>query len=137
MPTNEPSEPLDAQAILLTLARFDVEFVVIGSVAALMLGATVGTLDVDVFPEPSEENLDRLARALLDMDAAVVGAGRVRDFGNGAWLRTSEVWNFTTRLGRLDVLLAPAGIDGFPSLAAAATAADAGGVTVMAARSNT
>ncbi len=133
MPHDEPNEPLDADEILRTLKRFGVEFVVIGGVAAVMLGATVGTLDVDVVPEPSDENLDRLATALLDMDAEVTGAGRVRDFGDGAWLRASNVWNFTTRLGRLDVILAPAGLDGFPELAAAATAADAGGGTIMTA----
>ncbi len=109
------------------------QFVVIGSVAAMMLGATVGTLDIDIVPEPSDENLSRLSEALLALHAEVTGAGRVRDFGDGAWLRASQVWNFTTRLGRLDILHSPAGVSGYAALAAAATIEDVGGVPIATA----
>ena len=48
-----------------------VEYVVVGGFATVILGSSLPTEDVDVLPDRSEENLDRLARALQRMNAQI------------------------------------------------------------------
>lgn len=68
--------PLDANAILGELDAHDVDFVVIGGVAVQAHGHTRTTQDLDLVPEPSAENLARLAEALRALGARPVGALR-------------------------------------------------------------
>ena len=126
-------ESIEFRAILHRLVSDGVEFVLIDGVAAIVLGAPIVSLDVDVVPEPSDENLNRLSEALLALHAEVLGAGRVRDFGDGDWLRASRSWNFATDLWRLDILHAPAGVTGYAALAAEATNENVDGVMIMTA----
>ena len=59
----------DFSAILKVLARHEVEFIVVGGVCAVLLGAPVATFDLDIVHSRTQENLDRLARALGELDA--------------------------------------------------------------------
>ena len=59
----------DFSAILKVLARHEVEFIVVGGVCAVLLGAPVATFDVDIVHSRSEQNLDRLSLALEELDA--------------------------------------------------------------------
>ena len=59
----------DVRGLLAVLDRFGVEYVVTGSVAALLLGVSLEPGDLDVTPAPEPENLERLARALADLEA--------------------------------------------------------------------
>ena len=52
-----------------TLARHGVEFVVVGGVAAVLNGAPVSTLDLDIVHARTPENLERLLAALAELDA--------------------------------------------------------------------
>ncbi len=52
-----------------TLARHGVELVVVGGVAAVLNGAPISTLDLDIVHARSEGNLDRLLAALTELDA--------------------------------------------------------------------
>lgn len=52
-----------------TLARHGVEFVVVGGVAAVLNGAPISTLDLDLVHARTSENLDRLLAALGEIDA--------------------------------------------------------------------
>jgi len=52
-----------------TLARHGVELVVVGGVAAVLNGAPISTLDLDIVHARSQENLDRLLAALTELDA--------------------------------------------------------------------
>lgn len=61
------------QTILATLQRFDVEFVVVGGVAAVLHGAPVTTFDLDALINVSEGNADRLLAALSELDARYRG----------------------------------------------------------------
>ena len=56
-----PETATDFSAILAVLARHRVEFIVVGGVCAVLLGAPVGTFDVDIVHSRSEQNLDRLS----------------------------------------------------------------------------
>src|SRR5437773_866032 len=53
-------KPLRAYQVLATLREHHVEFVVIGGIALAAHGYIRGTKDVDIVPEPSPENLQRL-----------------------------------------------------------------------------
>jgi hypothetical protein len=53
----------DPLRLLRVLDEHDVDFVVIGGVAARLQGAPILTQDVDVTPAIDDENLERLARA--------------------------------------------------------------------------
>jgi len=65
---------LDLPGILRELTEAGVEYFVIGGVAVGYHGYVRATKDVDVVPSPVAENLERLARVLARLDAAVDGA---------------------------------------------------------------
>ena len=66
-----PSEVDDAAAavILETLERHHVNYVLIGGKAAQSHGWTGETRDLDITPQTTDDNLDRLARALDELEA--------------------------------------------------------------------
>ncbi len=55
--------------ILELLNKFDVEYIVVGGVAAVIQGAPVTTFDIDTLVRVSEVNAARLERALNVLDA--------------------------------------------------------------------
>ena len=61
----------DGNAILAVLARHEVACVVIGNYAGLLRGVDLATEDVDITPATTAENLERLAGALAELDAAI------------------------------------------------------------------
>jgi hypothetical protein len=66
--------PLDAARIVQSLARHDVDYVLIGGLAVQAHGHVRTTQDADVLPERSEENLSRLADALHELNARPAGS---------------------------------------------------------------
>ena len=52
--------------LLATLVRHDVQFIVVGGVAAIVQGAPITTFDLDVVYARTPENLANLERALED-----------------------------------------------------------------------
>jgi len=60
---------VDFRALLTALARADVEFVVVGGVAAFLDGAPVMTFDLDIVHSREESNLERLHMALIGLEA--------------------------------------------------------------------
>ena len=55
-----PSPETDFFAILETLTRHGVEFVVVGGVCGVLHGAPISTFDLDVVHARTQENVDRL-----------------------------------------------------------------------------
>jgi len=92
--------------IFAVLDRHRVGYVVVGSVAAILHGAGYTTEDLDVVVDFSDENLDRLAGALTELDARFYDlAGRtIRPDAHR--LRANRMNLLVTRLGRLDILRA-------------------------------
>jgi hypothetical protein len=121
----------EPERILETLAAHDVDFVLIGGLAAASHGSPFLTQDVDVTPEASIANLDRLSAALKELDARIraegVEAGLPFDH-DGESLADSGVWNLTTRFGDLDLSLRPSGTEGYPDLSRTAKVSEAFGV---------
>jgi predicted nucleotidyltransferase len=115
------AEPeLAPERILGVLRDHGVRFVLVGGYAAVIHGSPYLTTDVDVVPEWTRENLERLSEALDAMHARVVIPGEPEgvDFGHdAASLGNSNVWNLVTDHGRLDITFVPSGTSGYEDLA--------------------
>jgi hypothetical protein len=114
-----PRQPeFDGNAILAILARHKVTCVVIGNYAGLLRGVDLVTEDVDITPATSAENLERLARALAELKAAirVPGEPPVPLPADPRLLANAEMWNLTTRHGNLDITTRPSGTQGYDDL---------------------
>jgi hypothetical protein len=96
--------PPKLRELLAALAGHEVEFIVVGGVAAVLEGAGMMTDDLDVLVETSEPNLERLLAALEDLEAVYRDpAGRpLRP--DAERLGSFRLHLLDTRLGRLDLL---------------------------------
>jgi hypothetical protein len=103
--------------LLLTLTNAQVEFVVIGGVAVGVHGFIRATKDLDIVPDPTPENLARLARVLAEINAQHVG---LADFSSGefpydptdpAQLAEGANFRLETSLGPIDIMQLVAGIE--------------------------
>lgn len=109
----------DPVAVLRVLTEHEVDFVVVGGVAARLRGAPLLTQDVDITPACTDDNLERLATALEHLEARL----RTKPEPEGVpflfdphLLRSAKVWTLTTRHGDLDLVMSPAGTTGYPDV---------------------
>ncbi len=131
-----PAERFDPQAALAVLEQHGVLFVAIGGYAAILHGSPYPTTDVDITPETSTQNLDRLAAALRALDARV----RHPDIPEGlpfacdaTSLAAAIFWNLKTRYGDLDISFTPTGTHGYQDLLRDALTIELRGVPVRVA----
>ena len=101
---NEKQTELNLSAILEGLLEADIEFVLVGGLAAVVQGAPVTTMDVDIVHNRSSENLSKLIKFLNSVDTIyrrpddkVIKPNAKDISGMGHFL-------LTTRFGPLDVL---------------------------------
>ena len=133
--------PLQAAELLQLLDRHAVRYVVVGGLAATVHGATRVTFDIDLVPEWTDDNLDRLASALRDAEAELQAPGSQTPVAfpiDARSLRQFEVSTWRTRLGDLDVIVGtPTATRGelarYETLAPRATEREAFGVTILVA----
>lgn len=129
-------KPLDPERLVTTLARHEVQYVLIGAVAARLQGFPRATADADITPATDAANLERLAAALRELHAKVytesVPEGLPFDC-TAASLRRASLWNLVTDAGRLDVAFTPSGTDGYADLIRDAVRFEVFGETLMAA----
>jgi hypothetical protein len=116
---------LDAAAIVATLNRHRVRYVVIGAFAAIAQRAPIApTRDIDLTPQESTENLRRLSAALTELDAGVrtdSDQGGLPFDHDAASLRRAATWNLVCRYGEFDIAFRPSGFDdGYTGLVARA-----------------
>jgi hypothetical protein len=128
--------PFDPERILTTLSKHDVRFVLIGALAARLHGFPRLTADADITPATDSANVEKLAKALRELDAKVytesVPEGLNFDCSAKALLR-AEMWNLVTDAGRIDIAFKPAGTEGFEDLSVTADKFKAYGVAFLAA----
>lgn len=108
------------QDIFETLDRHGVRYVLVGGLAAILHGASHLTTDVDVVPEESKGNLERLSAALHELEARirVVGEPDGVPFDHSAEsLARVRIWNLQTAKGDLDIAFEPSGTHGYDDLA--------------------
>jgi len=148
-PGGEP--PFDPLAILAALARHDVRYVLVGGLAATLHGSPFLSADVDITPERSVANLERLAAALAELGAELGTevqapevqapevqanpalervSGRSGPERGADSLAAASMRRITTHFGSLDILFAPAGPTGFEDLRAQAQLVELCGVRV-------
>lgn len=92
-PHHHPDRPPDVPALLGALARHGVRGVLAGSVAARAWGADVEPGDLDLVPALDRGNLERLAAALIEVEASidgVVGIWTPQPSGWKKWIPTPE-----------------------------------------------
>jgi hypothetical protein len=101
-------QPLKAEPLLSVLVEREVDFVIVGGFAVAAHGFPRATKDIDICPNPAEENLARLAAALDDLGARSIGLdGFEGEFDlrpDMDGLKMEGNWTLITRHGRLDVL---------------------------------
>jgi len=123
----EPLTDEAAAAIVGVLHAHGVTFIVIGGFAIQLhrVEGLARTSDIDVTPERSRQNLERLAEALTELQARLRG-DRLPDEGLPVpWHvdlldRMDTALNLITRFGPLDLSLKPSGTDGYPDLVGSA-----------------
>jgi len=88
-----------------------VDYVVVGGFAAVVRGSSLPTRDIDIVPSRVPENLDRLARALTRMNAAIrIPGDSVPTRIDGAFLANMPfMLNLVTDFGEMDLTFTPAG----------------------------
>jgi hypothetical protein len=110
-------DALDPIPLLRHLSDRGVRHIIIGGFAVVAHGHVRASKDLDIVPEPSRENLERLVSALTDANAADLAIGdfdpleiplsatRIDDLEQGGNFR------LTTDLGALDIMQWASGIE--------------------------
>jgi hypothetical protein len=135
--TDDPDRvPLDAAALFEVLERHRVAYVVVGGYAAELHGSVRRTVDVDVVPRTTLDNLERLTQALRELRARI----RTDDDSAGLPFATSaevlagmSMLNLVTAHGELDLNFTPTGTAGYEDLHTDATTFIVGRVQVQVA----
>lgn len=125
------SHPVRLRELLARLTGAEVEFVLIGGLAMNAWGYMRATRDVDVVPDPSPENLERLDALLLELEGKVDVDGKLLE-GSAirTFLRTGDRTLVATNLGQVDVLQGLPQVPSFATLDRQAKAVDIDGLTV-------
>ena len=121
----------DFDRIASTLARHRVAYVLVGGMGAVAHGSALPTEDVDITPSRDRANLDRLARALTELNARIRSEGEPQGVEfpcTGAFLEAMPMMlNLTTDAGDIDLTIRPSGFpQGYDELAPRAVVLDVG-----------
>jgi hypothetical protein len=92
-------------ALLRTLLRHRVDFLIVGGVAAQLEGAPILTFDLDILCSRSPENMMRLLAALQEVKARYRDPAGRHIEPDAARLATLQMHLLVTDLGPLDVLV--------------------------------
>lgn len=113
-------QQFDPRAVLTALERNYVDYVVIGGLAQVIRGADLITHGVDICPSFATGNLDRVARAAIELDATRLDGSplEITDEAVG----DEVVIALATTAGMLQIVSSPAGAPkGYVDLRRAAT----------------
>jgi hypothetical protein len=95
----------DLEGLLRALADANVEFIIVGGVAAVLHGVPINTHDLDIVPAQTAENLDRLHAVLQGLSARFRPVRPDRDLPvTLEHLRGTGQLLLSTNLGPLDIL---------------------------------
>ncbi len=94
----------DYLEILQVLVRHGVDFIVVGGVSAVLQGAPLTTMDLDIVHSRKADNLKRLSPALAELDAYFRGRGNQKFRPDMTHLSSPGHQLLMTRFGPLDLL---------------------------------
>ncbi len=100
----ESIRPVRFRELLAALVDGEVEFLIVGGVAAVLEGTPVSTFDLDIVYSLAAKNLARLGTVLNDLDARYVDPGARDVKPNPDLLESGGHHLLRTRYGRLDAL---------------------------------
>lgn len=127
----------DPERLLSTLARYEVEHVLIGGLAASLHGSPATTNDADICPSRTTANLEKLAQALGALDARIRTERQPDGLPfdrSAAFLGAVALLKTTTVAGDLDLAFEPSGLPGgYDELVGRAVQVDLGDFTVLVA----
>lgn len=118
--------PFDPPALLGALVEHDVDFVVIGGLAALAHGYDRATTGADATTNPDPRNLERLVAALHQLDARLLVPVNDRELGaidiviDVRTVSSLTSARFLTTHGVLDIVLRPDGVESYATWLASA-----------------
>ncbi|MGH2673341.1 MAG: hypothetical protein ACRDHC_10225 [Actinomycetota bacterium] len=115
-----PEPEFRPERILQVLEEHGVRSILIGGFAAVIHGSPYVTTDIDVVPEGSLDNVERLSTALRAMNARIWTASEPEGIPfdhDAVSIAGVRVWNLVTDLGRLDLTFEPSGTTGYEDLA--------------------
>ena len=98
-----PDRVFEADQILLALAEYGVDFVVVGGIAVQTHGYLRGTNDVDIVARPTALNFSRVSEALADLRAELRTPGTLKLTDPNQMLRAPLI-PVITRAGPLDIV---------------------------------
>ena len=125
---------LRVDRLLEALTTRGVDFVVVGGIAATLLGSARDTFDLDICPATDPGNLDSLGEVLVDIGARLRGVDEDVPFvADGATLGSIKILTLDTALGALDVLVRPGGSPPYPELRRRAERKNLGSISVLVA----
>jgi hypothetical protein len=100
-----PERPLDLRELFRALAEHGVDYLVIGGVAAQVHGHRRTTKDLDLMPAPDSKNFERLAAALVALDAHPAELGASAPAPTAAQLHVASIVPpLVTQHGELHIL---------------------------------
>jgi hypothetical protein len=126
----------DPNELIKVLDAHGVRYVLIGGLAASLHGAEYVTGDLDITPEATQDNLERLSCALDDLRARVRVEGEPDGLPfshDSRSLGSVKVWNLVTRAGDLDISFVPSGTRGYEDLVRGAVTITIHGIEVVVA----
>lgn len=119
----------DFARLLHTLVEGDVEFIVIGGMAAVAHGSAHVTVDLDVVYARTDDNIERLAKALEPLSPYLRGAPAGLPFSfDPPTIRAGLNFTLTTSAGDLDLLGEASGAGTFANIVDRTTALTVFGV---------
>lgn len=99
------ASPLRLRELLERLVEAEIRFVLVGGLAVNAWGYLRATRDLDVVPDPSRQNLERLDALLQQLGGRVDVGGRLLDStAISTFLKTGDRTLVLTELGQVDVL---------------------------------
>ena len=129
--SDAPERPLDLRELFRVLADHDVDYLVIGGVAAQVHGRRRTTKDLDVTPAPDRENFKRLAAALVALDAHPAELGPSAPTPTSEQLRMAPIVPpLTTRHGELHILNQVPGATPYAEMRRRALTVDLDGISM-------
>lgn len=128
-----PARFFEPDRILRTLAEHGVRYVLVGGIAATLRGSPSMTYDIDVAPDLSPDNLDRLTAALTELGAVRYTEPDEDIAAPRADEMTARVEQFASPIGYIDVLRELRAIGGYDQLINHADLIDVAGTAVYVA----